>query len=76
MRNAFLDPYYAEVIAKDEANFLDKSQGEYGEGGGAMSTMGRVVQIVQDHKSVQAGTEEEKDAVMGAVGGPPADGVR
>jgi len=55
MRNAFLDPYYGEVIARDEERFLDKSQGDYGEEGGAMSTMGRVVRVVERGVGVQKG---------------------
>ena len=59
MRDAFLDPYYMEVVAKDEEKFLDKTQGDYGEEAGAMSTMGRVVRVVEGGKNVQAKAEEK-----------------
>lgn len=52
MRAAFADPYYIDVVAKDEEQFLDKSGGEYGEGREAMSAMGRVVKVVEGGVSV------------------------
>lgn len=58
MRNAFLDPYYAEKIVPDEGEFLDKSEGEYGNE--AMSTMGRVVKVVEGGVWVQEGKGGEK----------------